>query len=484
MKLNYIALAGVIVAAGAMFSSCDDDFTRPPMIEPSGDETAANIGFADFKAQYWGNVEGTPATIGYWETPGEYTYKMSNGEDTTVVYEPGDSIIFRGRICSTDESGNIYKNIIVQNMGDDPQEQCAITFAVNKTKLYESFKYGQEVVVYATGLSIGGYRGLMQFGTVNGTNMSFMDEAVFIEHVKTAPGLPDAKKVLISDATIEELNAGKSDPAFVQKWQSRLIRLSGVRFEEGGKATFAGAQTTNRNLLDANGNKIIVRTSAYADFASDRLPEGEGTVTAILSYFGSDWQLLLLNAASCEGFVNNGGGDTPTPPTPPTPGTETEIASFLDASLTEMPADWTTEDVNLGGLDAVWSWKVYNGNGYLNASAHKEGGAVASEAYCVSPVIDLTGVSDAAANFDHAAKFQTTLRTLCTICVREAGTTAWTKLAIPTWPEAGAWTFANSGNIDLSAYNGKKIQLAFLYGSTDKGADTWEIKNLKVTGKK
>lgn len=178
------------------------------------------------------------------------------------------------------------------------------------------------------------------------------------------------------------------------------------------------------------------------------------------------------------------GGDTPTPPTPPTPGTESEIASFLDASLTEMPADWTTEDVNLGGLDAVWSWKVYNGNGYLNASAHKEGGAVASEAYCVSPVIDLTGVSDAAANFDHAAKFQTTIRTLCTICVREAGTTAWTKLAIPTWPEAGAWTFANSGNIDLSAYNGKKIQLAFLYGSTVEGADTWEIKNLKITGKK
>ena len=57
-------------------------------------------------------------------------------------------------------------------------------------------------------------------------------------------------------------------------------------------------------------------------------------------------------------------------------------------------------------------------------------------------------------------------------------------LTIPTWPEAGAWTFANSGAISLEAYTGKKIQVAFKYGSTAAGADTWEIKNLVITGKK
>ena len=116
---------------------------------------------------------------------------------------------------------------------------------------------------------------------------------------------------------------------------------------------------------------------------------------------------------------------------------------------------------------------------YLNGSAFKDNTAYASEVYAVSPVIDLAGVEAPVCSFEHAAKFQTTLRTLCGMVVREEGTTAWTALTIPTWPEAGAWTWAESGNIDLAAYAGKKIQVGFKYGSSAAGADTWEIRNLK-----
>ena len=98
-------------------------------------------------------------------------------------------------------------------------------------------------------------------------------------------------------------------------------------------------------------------------------------------------------------------------------------------------------------------------------------------------MIDLTGQTEAKCSFDHAAKFQTTLRDLCGFAVREEGATTWTALTIPTWPDAGAWTFVNSGDIDLSAYDGKKIQVAFKYKSSADGADTWEIKNFKVNVK-
>ena len=87
-------------------------------------------------------------------------------------------------------------------------------------------------------------------------------------------------------------------------------------------------------------------------------------------------------------------------------------------------------------------------------------------------------------SFDHAAKFQTTLKTLCGVVVREEGSKTWTALTVPTWPEAGAWTFVNSGAISLEAYAGKKIQVGFKYSSSADGADTWEIKNLVITGKK
>ena len=146
----------------------------------------------------------------------------------------------------------------------------------------------------------------------------------------------------------------------------------------------------------------------------------------------------------------------------------------------ELAAGWTFDNVNLGSLESVWSWKVYNNAGYLNGSGFANGSAVATEAYAISPVIDLSTATSPVANFQHAAKFQTTLLSLCGLYARVEGTTAWTKLTIPTWPAAGAWTFVNSGNVDLSAYAGKKIQLAFKYGSSADGADTWEIKNLKV----
>ena len=157
----------------------------------------------------------------------------------------------------------------------------------------------------------------------------------------------------------------------------------------------------------------------------------------------------------------------------------------LYTSLGEADAtcDWTLGAENLPeGLSYVWSWKEYNGAHYLNGSAYLNGTKYAVTEYAVSPVIDLSKVKGAKVAFDHAAKFQTTLLTHCGLCVRKEGDKDWTELTIPTWPEKGAWTFVNSGEIDLAAYDGSKIELAFKYGSTEDGADTWEVKNLVITG--
>ena len=176
-----------------------------------------------------------------------------------------------------------------------------------------------------------------------------------------------------------------------------------------------------------------------------------------------------------EYVLGEGGGNTPEPPV-----TGTTVFESLSESDQALSLGWTIENINSGGLENVWSWKIYNNAGYLNASAFVDGAPVATEAYAISPVFDLAGTTSPVVSFEHAAKFQTTLKSLCGFYIRQEGATAWTKLTIPTWPAAGAWTFVNSGNVDLSAYAGKKVQVAFKYGSSAKGADTWEIKNLKV----
>lgn len=173
-------------------------------------------------------------------------------------------------------------------------------------------------------------------------------------------------------------------------------------------------------------------------------------------------------------------GNAAEPSNPPVVPEDTSIYSGLDETASEI--DWTFDNVLLpNGLSYVWSWKEYNGKHYLNGSAYKNS-AQASESIAYSPAISLAGVKGATVTFLHAAKFQTTITELGKFVVREKGASEWTEFDIPSWPAAGAWTFASSGSIDISAFDGKEIEIGFKYASSTDGADTWEIKNVKVDG--
>lgn len=590
--LSYIAAAAL--AASASLISCDDNFTHPPVIMPPCADVVPTTTMLDFKTQYWATMS-SPTTVPY-----------------TAL---GDTVIFTGRVCSSDESGNIYKNIIVQSV-DDNGEQIAMTFAVNAYDLYQLFPYGQEVAVYASGLQIGGYNNLLQFGLVSGNSMTFMGEDEFKDHmIRNHFPLPLPEEVVITETNIPELIAAKANQTSLMRWQSRLIRIDEVEFEDAGQAC-APTQTTNRYVRDANGNRLNIRCSSYATFKNNILPSGSGSVTGILSYYGSDWQVLLNDWDGLEGFDEYTPGDPNTPETPAVepagegtlkdpynvakalslitsnqiPASEVyvkgkisaiseistsfgnatytivdegqktgliiyrgywlngdrfssedqlkvgadvvvygklinysgntpemqqgnKIVSYngqtgnqgdnddddpeqpepadgelfvaLSESLSEMPDDWTIENTKLSdGVSYVWSWKTYQNKGYLNASAFVSNVAKAAEAYAISPVIDLTGATDVTVSFEHAAKFQTTLKTMCGIVVREEDAEDWTELKMPKWPTEGSWDFVNSGEISLADFEGKKIQLAFKYGSSASGADTWEIRNLSVKGNK
>lgn len=179
----------------------------------------------------------------------------------------------------------------------------------------------------------------------------------------------------------------------------------------------------------------------------------------------------------CVDNVNIGGAPENTPDTP----TEGVVYKGLGASDTEITG-WTfDENIKIGSKN-LWNWTEYSGNHYLNVTAFNSGLASVLS-YAISPVIDLTGKTTVTATFDHAAKYQTTLRTLCGFAVREEGGSEWKEFTIPTWPQADSWKFVNSGKIDISSFAGKKIQVAFKYGANSEGADQWEIQNLEVQAK-
>ena len=245
MKHSIIYTAAAVLGLSAITTACDDNFTYPPVVYPETVDVEANIPLLDFKAENWSSLT-SPTTIG------------TNAD--------GDTIVFTGRVCSSDATGNVFKNIVVQTRDADG-EQVAITFSVNEYDLYKLFPFGQEVAVYATGLEIGGYRGLLQFGAISGSEMTFMDVETLKAHVvRNRVGLPEPSKVDTTATTIAEINAAKSSPASLQKWMSRLVRVQGVSFADAGKP-FAGTQSVTRYITDATGARLGVRNSSYADFS-------------------------------------------------------------------------------------------------------------------------------------------------------------------------------------------------------------------------
>lgn len=123
-----------------------------------------------------------------------------------------------------------------------------------------------------------------------------------------------------------------------------------------------------------------------------------------------------------------------------------------------------------------WKWNSYNGKYYLDISCQNDPQTEAL--YAISPVIDLAATGYKSMSFMHAAKFQEGgFKEKCQIGIREEGAKEWTVLKFTGYPGTENWTFVNSGDIDICAYAGKKVQIAFIYGAgcTDK----WEINDLK-----
>jgi hypothetical protein len=126
----------------------------------------------------------------------------------------------------------------------------------------------------------------------------------------------------------------------------------------------------------------------------------------------------------------------------------------------------------------IWTWSSGYGatmSGYTTVNN-------ANEDWLISPEIDMTSLSSAALTFDHTINkgVVANMKTEQTLWISTDGGTTWTQLAIPTYPAGNTWTYVNSGEINLDAYAGKKVKIAFKYISTTASSATWEVKNFLI----
>jgi hypothetical protein len=231
----------LIVLFYSLNSCIHDNFDEPPIKEiPEG----KILNIAELRQMY---VDSALLL-------GEASYKF---EDDYSVF---------ANVTMDDKTGNIYKAAFIQDYSG------AINLRLQSSGgLYE----GDSVRLYLKGTVLSAYNEMIQLDSVfvdkniikQATNKHVEPEVVSIGQIKT--GNYQAKIVKLEDVQFIESDLGKSfsDPVTLQ--------------------------TMNRYIENCEGEQLIVRTSGYANFAGQTVPNGKGSLVAIISQFGNDWQLFI-----------------------------------------------------------------------------------------------------------------------------------------------------------------------------------------------
>lgn len=242
-------------------------------------------------------------------------------------------------VIATDKNGNLYKRIFIQDATG------GIQLNINATGLHETFPVGSKIAVLVKGLYVdhyGDYKIGVKYVDVNGNNkLGGIAEA----EIGTTVSATGSTEII----TPLELDVSNINNSYV----NTLVRINNVQFidAELGKDYTEESTNTNRTLTDAQGNQLIVRTSLYADFHDQALPEGSGSITAVLTQFGTTYQLVIRDINEVN--LNN---------------SRFEVNSLEEISIADLKASYTGEGIQAINMDKIVNATVVaddsNGNIY------------------------------------------------------------------------------------------------------------------------
>lgn len=228
-------------------------------------------------------------------------------QDGSVNYAVriADGTQIKGIVTGNDIEGNIYSQISIQDDSDKP----GIIISVAQGGLSGQLQIGQEVLINVGGLYYGTYRSQPQLGVAYHDSSkdqnypSRISRADWQNRFKVI-GKPDASKIKVQvfstnpDASKGELNvADLLDADVAYKYAGCLVTLKGVEFAMGDGKTTLAPEDEGKTLgygvtryfkgYDKTNKQIGIRTSCYAEFAANLVPQGVVDVTGVLSCYKS-----------------------------------------------------------------------------------------------------------------------------------------------------------------------------------------------------
>lgn len=233
---------------------------------------------------------------------------------------------------------------------------------------------------------------------------------------------------------------------------------------------------TDNGLIVWEGDAQYVQftVGAKAVYGPDVTQAGQFCFSSVTAYTAADLESGGGESGGGEGGEGEG-GETPNP--------DEDITLYSETFGTNQGAFTIDDKVLPEGTTYIWSFA----SGYgMKASAYVNKTNYASESWLVSPKFDCTNATALTLSFSEAANFFKSAENVSaytSVKVKEVGTDTWTDLTLSARASGTAWTFTDGITADLSAYVGKKMQIAFVYTSTAELAGTWEVKNFELKGK-
>lgn len=286
--MKYLKLALLALVAVFATASCMDDDWKEPNSETS---------------PYGNNSIQETNVVSIAELKAKYGPKQKDAINDTVRIEDGTQI--KGIVTGNDIEGNIYSQIAIQDESDKP----GIIISVAQGGLSGQLQIGQEVLINVGGLYYGTYRSQPQLGVAYHDSSkdqnypSRISRADWQNRFKIM-GKPDASKIKVQvfstnpDASKGELNIAdliQADVAY--KYAGCLVTLKDVEFVKGDGTTTLAPEAEGKDLgygvtryfkgYDKTNKQIGIRTSCYADFAAELVPQGKLDVTGVLSCYKS-----------------------------------------------------------------------------------------------------------------------------------------------------------------------------------------------------
>ncbi len=286
--MKYLKLALLALVAVFATTSCMDDDWKDPNSETS---------------PYGNNSIQETNVVSIAELKNTYGPKQKDAINDTVRIADGTQI--KGIVTGNDIEGNIYSQISIQDESDKP----GIIISVAQGGLSGQLQIGQEVLINVGGLYYGTYRSQPQLGVAYHDSSkdqnypSRISRADWQNRFKVI-GKPDASKIKVQvfstnpDASKGELNvADLLDADVAYKYAGCLVTLKGVEFAMGDGKTTLAPEDEGKTLgygvtryfkgYDKTNKQIGIRTSCYADFAANLVPQGVVDVTGVLSCYKS-----------------------------------------------------------------------------------------------------------------------------------------------------------------------------------------------------